>query len=43
MKIPKNDKSYGKGIIFMHIPIQEYMDLYNQGDFYGVDDEYICC
>ena len=35
--------SKGRGILFMHIPIQEYMDMYNFENIYGNKGETVCC
>ena len=37
------DHSKGRGILFFHIPIQEYMNLWNNGEYYGRNGETICC
>jgi hypothetical protein len=42
-KIPKDDPSKGRGFAFMHIPLPEYMDLYNNGKFFGTKNEKIAC
>ncbi|CDW91575.1 metallophosphoesterase [Stylonychia lemnae] len=42
-QLPDEDPSKRRGILFMHIPIQEYMNLYNDENIYGEDGEYICC
>lgn len=38
-----DDPSKGKGMLFMHIPLVEYINLYNDYDFYGHAEEPICC
>ena len=38
-----NDSSKGRGFIFMHIPIFEYVNLYNNHQFYGRRGEDVCC
>jgi hypothetical protein len=42
-KIPKSDPSKGRGFAFMHIPLPEYLNLYNNGKFYGTKNEKIGC
>ncbi|CDW85827.1 UNKNOWN [Stylonychia lemnae] len=42
-KISKDDPSRGKGILFMHIPIQEYLYMFNEGNIVGKAGEEICC
>ncbi|CDW83053.1 metallophosphoesterase [Stylonychia lemnae] len=42
-KISDNDSSKGRGFLFMHIPIQQYINLYNYGTIYGNRGEDICC
>lgn len=34
-KIPEDDPSKGKGFLFVHIPLGEYTNLYNNMEFYG--------
>ena len=41
--IPESDASKGKGFLFVHIPLGEYMNLYNNMNFYGKYGEDICC
>ena len=41
--IPKEDPSKGRGFLFIHIPIFEYVNLYNDYAFYGNRGEDICC
>jgi len=42
-KIPDSDPSKGKGFLFVHIPMYEYINLYNNDEFYGTKGEDICC
>jgi hypothetical protein len=42
-EVPANDPSKGKGFLFVHIPLSEYMNLYNNENFYGQRGEDICC
>lgn len=42
-EIPMEDPSKGKGMLFMHIPLDEYINLYNDYDFFGHAEEPICC
>lgn len=32
-----------KGMSFFHVPIQEFMTVWNQEKTYGFKDEYVCC
>ena len=41
--IPDSDPSKGKGFLFVHIPLAEYIGLYNNDNFYGKRQEDICC
>jgi len=41
--IPNDDPSKGKGFLFVHMPLSEYMNLYNNDNFYGQRGEEICC
>jgi hypothetical protein len=38
-----DDPSKGRGFAFLHIPLPEYMDLYNNGRFFGTKNEKIAC
>lgn len=31
------------GLAFMHIPLPEYLDMYNIKDTYGTNNELLCC
>lgn len=42
-KIPREDPSKGKGFLFLHIPLFEYVNLYNDYSFFGVRGEDVCC
>ncbi|MFN9942820.1 MAG: metallophosphatase, partial [bacterium] len=37
------DRSKGHGFLFMHIPMIEYVNLYNDFNYYGTRGEEICC
>ncbi len=37
------DTSKGRGMLFMHIPIDEYMGVVNDGNIIGHKNEGICC
>ena len=37
------DENKGKGFLFIHIPIREYMDLYNTEQFFGDKGDVISC
>jgi len=37
------DSSKGKGMLFMHIPMVEYMEIVNNLEYYGVKGEGIAC
>jgi hypothetical protein len=41
--IPDNDPSKNKGLLFLHIPTAEFMDLSNNAVYYGTRGEDICC
>lgn len=41
--IPLSDPSKGKGFLFIHIPLVEYMALYNDYEFYGSRGELVSC
>ncbi|CDW88364.1 metallophosphoesterase [Stylonychia lemnae] len=41
--IPESDPTKGKGFLFVHIPLSEYINLYNNDQFYGKRQEDICC
>jgi hypothetical protein len=38
-----SDPSKGKGLLFIHIPLSEYINLYNNNPFYGFKTEAISC
>ena len=42
-KIAWTDPSKGKGFLFIHIPLFEYVNLYNDYSFFGQRGEPICC
>ena len=42
-KILASDPSKGKGFLFMHIPTFEYVNLYNDYQYYASRLEDICC
>ena len=42
-KIPDTDPSKGRGFLFLHIPMTEYINLYNNLDFFGIKGEDVCC
>jgi 3',5'-cyclic AMP phosphodiesterase CpdA len=42
-EIPSDDPSKGRGFAFMHIPLPEYVDLYNNGRYFGAKNENIAC
>mmetsp|Transcript_42099 Transcript_42099/g.40358 ORF Transcript_42099/g.40358 Transcript_42099/m.40358 type:complete len:250 (+) Transcript_42099:162-911(+) len=42
-KIDDDHVSKGRGFMFMHIPMQEYMNMYNFNQFYGHAGETVCC
>lgn len=42
-KISVNDPSKGKGFLFVHIPIGEFMNLYNNNAIFGTRGEDVCC
>lgn len=42
-KIDVNDPTKGKGFLFIHIPLNEYLNLYNDYRFFGTKGEDICC
>lgn len=37
------DTSKGRGFLFIHIPLDEYRELYNDGFYVGIRDEWVCC
>lgn len=37
------DASKGKGFLFIHIPFDEYIELYNDGNYVGMKDEDVSC
>lgn len=41
--IPESDPSKGRGFLFVHIPIAEQINLYNNDKFFGTRGEDICC
>eukprot|EP00347_Sterkiella_histriomuscorum_P014383 403361077 len=41
--IPESDPSKGRGFMFMHIPLNEYMNLINEEITAGVKGEDVCC
>lgn len=42
-KILDTDVTKGKGFLYIHIPISEYLNLFNDYPFYGIRGEDICC
>lgn len=42
-KINTSDSTKGKGFLFIHIPIGEYLNLFNDYAFYGEKGEDVCC
>jgi hypothetical protein len=42
-KIPDDDPSKGKGILFMHIPMVDYINVFNDYEFYGHAQDFIGC
>lgn len=42
-KINESDSTKGKGFLFIHIPISEYLNLFNDYAFYGEKGEDVCC
>lgn len=42
-QIPKDDPSKGKGFLFIHIPLIEYIHLHNDYEFYGNRGELVGC
>jgi hypothetical protein len=42
-KIAPSDPSKGRGLLFIHIPIPEYVTMYNNNNIYGTKNEPICC
>jgi 3',5'-cyclic AMP phosphodiesterase CpdA len=42
-KIDPSDSSKGKGFLFFHIPIPEYVNLFNDYSFYGNKNEHVAC
>jgi hypothetical protein len=43
LKIDPNDPTKGRGFLFIHIPISEYLSLYNDYYFYGNKNEHVAC
>lgn len=41
--IEDTDPSKGQGFLFMHIPMIEYVHLYNDYNFFGHAEEAVCC
>ncbi|CDW88220.1 metallophosphoesterase [Stylonychia lemnae] len=41
--ISSDDPTKGKAILFTHIPMHEYMNLYNYNDIFGLKGEEVCC
>lgn len=37
------DETKGKGFLFIHIPLDEFYQLYNDGNYVGSRDELVCC
>lgn len=42
-KIDSQSNSKNKGFLFLHIPFFEYVNLYNNDNFFGQRGEEICC
>ncbi|CDW89631.1 metallophosphoesterase [Stylonychia lemnae] len=42
-KISNTDPSKGKGMMLFHIPLQQYMSLVNENEYYGLFGEWVCC
>lgn len=42
-KILETDPSKGKGFLFLHIPLTEYMYMANSEGYYGTKGEVVCC
>lgn len=38
-----SDKSKGKGFLFFHIPLREYMELFNDHEYYGYKMQPVAC
>lgn len=41
--IPDTDPSKGNGFLFMHIPMVEYVHLYNSYDYFGTAKQEVLC
>jgi hypothetical protein len=41
--IPNSEKAKGRGFLFVHIPLFEYVNLYNDYSYFGSRGEDICC
>eukprot|EP00347_Sterkiella_histriomuscorum_P007757 403347672 len=42
-QIPTTDSTKGRGILFLHIPLVEYMPMYNYENTVGTRGETVCC
>ena len=37
------DEVTERGILFFHMPLQEYLEAYNTHDYYGVKNDIVTC